>query len=144
MGPAQVDEAVRAGALFLVAPGTDEVTIRRAQDLDVAFVPGVLTATEISRALAYECRFLKLFPASEVGPGYLRAMRGPFPDARFMVTGGIDAPQLGAFHQAGAVAFGLGATLIAEHRSPEEVQRRAQALVTELKRVRAQMAGSGE
>jgi 2-dehydro-3-deoxyphosphogluconate aldolase/(4S)-4-hydroxy-2-oxoglutarate aldolase len=92
--PAQVDRSVAAGAAFCVSPGLDEDVVAAARALDVLAVPGVSTATEVQRAARLGLRHLKLFPAAAVGgPRLVRALAGPFPDVRFVPTGGIGAAE---------------------------------------------------
>lgn len=134
--PEQVDEAAAAGARYLIAPGIDSDCIARAREHDLLFVPGVFTATEIDRALKQGCELLKLFPASEMRPGYLTAMSGPFPQARFMATGGIGLAEIEPYYRAGAVAFGLGSSLVKTGKTSHAVETMARLLVDELLRVR--------
>ncbi len=92
---AQVDQAVEAGASFLVSPGTFEPVIRRAQELGVPILPGVATASDVMRALDLGLDVVKLFPASVVGgPAAIKALSAPFPGLRFMPTGGVNAGNL--------------------------------------------------
>jgi 2-dehydro-3-deoxyphosphogluconate aldolase / (4S)-4-hydroxy-2-oxoglutarate aldolase len=90
--PDQVDVAVDAGARFIVTPGLSSRVVARCRDLSVLVIPGVATATEVMAALDMGCEVLKFFPAATSGGvGALRALAGPFPDARFVPTGGITA-----------------------------------------------------
>lgn len=138
----QVDAAAVAGARYFIAPGLDAPCIRRADELGLPFIPGVFTATEIGAALALGCELLKFFPAGEVRPEYIRAMRGPFPAARFMATGGIDVPQIEPYWRAGVCSFGIGSSLVGTGSSAEQVAESAKTLVAELDRVR-QLHGPG-
>lgn len=89
---AQVDAAVDAGATYLVSPGFDEAVAERAAHHGVPFIPGVATATEIQRAIAAGLDHLKVFPAAAVGGiSALTAFAGPFPDVRFLPSGGVSA-----------------------------------------------------
>jgi len=83
--------AINAGAQFLVTPGfSDEITAS-AIEHGVPIFPGVCTPTEIMKTLRYELPVLKFFPASQYGGlGTLKALNGPFPNIRFMPTGGIN------------------------------------------------------
>ncbi|MEU1181515.1 bifunctional 4-hydroxy-2-oxoglutarate aldolase/2-dehydro-3-deoxy-phosphogluconate aldolase [Streptomyces sp. NPDC005820] len=91
----QAERAVAAGARFVVSPGFDEDVVAKCRDLDVPVVPGVATATELMRALRAGLGTVKLFPAEPLGgPGMLRALSAPFPQARFVPTGGIGADRL--------------------------------------------------
>jgi len=94
----QVDEAVDAGATYLVSPGFDDAVAERAAARGVPLVPGVATATEIQRAVAAGLDHLKVFPAAAVGgPSALRAFAGPFPDVRFLPSGGGSAANAGKY-----------------------------------------------
>lgn len=86
----QVDAAADAGAQFLVSPGLDDAVIARAAERGIPIVPGVATATEIQRALSHGIHHLKLFPAGLVGGlAAVRAFAGPFPDVKFLPSGGV-------------------------------------------------------
>ena len=89
--PAQIGEAVAAGACFLVSPGTSPGLARAAAESPVPFLPGVATASEAMALMELGFRALKLFPAEAAGGVKLLAsLAGPLPDLRFCPTGGID------------------------------------------------------
>ena len=108
---AQVADVADAGAAFTVAPGLAEEVVAACAARDLPHLPGVATATEVTRAVALGCTWLKAFPASQLGPGWVRAQHGPFPDVRFVATGGVDAGSAPDFLRAGCRAVGLGSTL---------------------------------
>ncbi len=108
---AQLEEAIAAGAEFLVAPGLNPELVEATAAAGLLFLPGVYTASEVDRALELGLRFLKLFPAEPAGPGYLAALLQPFPEARFVPTGGIGPGNAAAFLRAGAVALGMGSSI---------------------------------
>ena len=86
----QAEHAVEAGARFIVSPGFDEEVVRRCQELSVPVLPGAATATEIQRARRAGLRVIKFFPAETLGGVHaLDALSAPFPDMRFIPTGGI-------------------------------------------------------
>jgi 2-dehydro-3-deoxyphosphogluconate aldolase/(4S)-4-hydroxy-2-oxoglutarate aldolase len=88
----QVDEALAAGARFLVSPGATPALLDALQASGVPFLPGVATASEIVALLERGITHAKLFPAAVVGGvAALKAFHGPFPQMRFCPTGGIDA-----------------------------------------------------
>ncbi|MYS88672.1 MULTISPECIES: bifunctional 4-hydroxy-2-oxoglutarate aldolase/2-dehydro-3-deoxy-phosphogluconate aldolase [Streptomyces] len=96
--PEQAERAVAAGARFVVSPGFDEEVVAKCSELGVPVVPGIATATELMRALRTGLDTVKLFPAEPLGGiPMLRALAAPFPRARFVPTGGIDAPRLPAY-----------------------------------------------
>ncbi len=114
--PDQVREVAAAGAAFTVAPGTHVDAIAVSTELRLPHLPGVATATDVALALAHGFTWLKAFPASELGPGWIRAMLGPFPQVRFVATGGMTPQTMPAMLEAGCVAVagtsvaGLGAS----------------------------------
>jgi 2-dehydro-3-deoxyphosphogluconate aldolase/(4S)-4-hydroxy-2-oxoglutarate aldolase len=90
--PEQVDACAAAGAQFIVSPGFDEDVVARAQEAGLGVLPGVATATEVQRALRSGLTELKLFPADRLGGiAMIDSLRGPFPDLRFMPSGGVTA-----------------------------------------------------
>ena len=105
------DEAVEAGAEFLVSPGTDAELAAAMLDTGVTVLSGALTPSEVMAALACGVHVVKLFPASLGGPAYLKALRGPFPHVDFVPTGGVNAGNLAEWLAAGAVAVGAGGEL---------------------------------
>jgi 2-dehydro-3-deoxyphosphogluconate aldolase/(4S)-4-hydroxy-2-oxoglutarate aldolase len=91
----QAERAIEAGARFIVSPGFDEEVVRRCQELSVAVLPGAATATEIQRARRAGLRVVKFFPAETLGGVHaLDALSAPFPDLRFIPTGGISPGNL--------------------------------------------------
>ena len=92
---AQVDEAVEAGARFLVSPGFSAAVVRRAQEVGVPVLPGVATPSDVIAALDLGLDAVKLFPANVVGgPAAVKAFSAPFPGLRFVPTGGVSAANL--------------------------------------------------
>lgn len=87
----QAREAVEAGAEFIVSPGFDDATNEYLKELDIPYIPGAVTPTEIMNATAKGVKIIKFFPASCYGGlKTLRALQGPFKNVKFLPTGGID------------------------------------------------------
>jgi 2-dehydro-3-deoxyphosphogluconate aldolase/(4S)-4-hydroxy-2-oxoglutarate aldolase len=126
---AQAEDAVRAGARYLVSPGLFEEVSTFARTRGVLYIPGVLTATEIGTALAWGHRIQKLFPAGLLGPEYLRAVQAPYPEAQFFAVGNIGVDDVPVYLAAGAVGVAMGSQLVGTADSPEVVARRAAAVV---------------
>ncbi|MGC0332319.1 2-dehydro-3-deoxyphosphogluconate aldolase/(4S)-4-hydroxy-2-oxoglutarate aldolase [Streptomyces sp. SAI-170] len=105
--PAQVAEAVGAGARFLVSPGWTDVLLEAMRASGVPFLPGVSTTSEVVALLERGVREMKFFPAQAAGgTAYLRSLAGPLPQARFCPTGGIGpalAPEYLALPNVGCV-----------------------------------------
>lgn len=106
-----VRQAAEAGAAFTVAPGFDPEVAQASLEAGLPHLPGVATASEVQRALALGLTWLKAFPATVLGTGWFSAMKGPFPTARFVATGGIDAGNAAAYLQAGARVVAVGSAL---------------------------------
>ncbi len=106
-----VELAASAGAAFTVSPGFDAEVVRASAAAGMPPLPGVATASEVQAAMALGLTWLKAFPASLLGAGWFRAMAGPFPDARFVATGGMDASNAGAFLDAGVRTVAVGSAL---------------------------------
>lgn len=103
--------ALDAGAAFTVSPGFDLEVVRASSEAGMPPMPGVATPTEVQIALKSGLTWLKAFPASVLGASWLRAMHGPFPHARFVTTGGMDAANAGEFLRAGARVVAVGSAL---------------------------------
>ena len=109
--PEQAAAAAEAGAEFLVSPGTLPALTRAMLDTGTVVMTGALTPTEVMTALELGVDVVKIFPASLGGPSYLGALRGPFPDAPLMPTGGVKPENVADWFAAGAVAVGAGGDL---------------------------------
>jgi Entner-Doudoroff aldolase len=107
----ELQSVAAAGATFAVAPGLSAEAVAAAGALGLPYLPGVATPSEVQAALALGCTTLKLFPAGELGPGWLRALAGPFPQARFVAVGGITRANAAKFMAAGAIGVGIGSSL---------------------------------
>lgn len=94
----QAEQAILAGAQYIVSPGFDAAVVDWCQTQGVAVLPGVATPTEINMALVRDVKLLKFFPAEEFGGiRMLKALHGPYPDVRFIPTGGIRATNLAEY-----------------------------------------------
>jgi len=104
--------AIEAGARYVVSPVFREEVLRVCHRFDVAALPGCFTPTEVLGAWEAGADIVKVFPATALGPGYLRDLRGPFPQLRLMPTGGVSLANAGEWIRAGAVAIGVGTALV--------------------------------
>ena len=107
----QLEAARRAGADFAVAPSLDVSLIDTAVSEGLPFIPGAFTPTEICTAWAAGATFVKLFPASALGPSFARELRGPMPEVELIATGGVDATNARLYLDSGAVAVGIGSAI---------------------------------
>lgn len=104
----QLDSAERAGADYIVSPGLNLKIAEKADQRGLAYLPGVLTPSEIQNVLALGMDCCKIFPASANGPEYIKALKGPFPQVEFFPFGGMTVENASAFVKAGAAGFGIG------------------------------------
>jgi len=108
---AEATSAIAAGAKFILSPSLDAAVIRRTIDLGAVSIPGAFTPTEIFEAWRKGAHLVKVFPAS-IGPAWFRDIRGPLPQIPLMATGGVSVSNIRDFDKAGAVAFGIGSSLV--------------------------------
>jgi 2-dehydro-3-deoxyphosphogluconate aldolase / (4S)-4-hydroxy-2-oxoglutarate aldolase len=108
----QARSAVDAGATFLVMPHTDLAIIEWAARRHLPVFPGAFSPTEILAGWRAGAAAIKLFPASAVGPHFVRELRGPLPEVPLIPTGGITLENAPAFISAGALAVGMGSWLM--------------------------------
>jgi len=106
-----VAQALSAGAAFTVSPGLDLDVVRASHDAGLISLPGIATASEVQSALTAGLTWLKAFPASVLGTEWLTAMNAPFPQARFVTTGGMNAANAGEYLDAGASVVAVGSAL---------------------------------
>jgi len=106
------EQAIDAGASFIVSPCCVPEVIQATIDRGVLSIPGCFSPTEVLTAVRLGAPVVKLFPASVLGPQFIREMAGPFPGLRTIPTGGITLDNIGQFLAAGATAIGLGGRLV--------------------------------
>ena len=104
--------AILQGADFIVTPIVSVPTIELCRRYSIPTVIGSFTATEILTAWQAGATFVKVFPASAVGPGYLKDIRGPLPQVKLIPTGGVTLKNAGDFIRAGASAIAVGGNLV--------------------------------
>jgi 2-dehydro-3-deoxyphosphogluconate aldolase/(4S)-4-hydroxy-2-oxoglutarate aldolase len=107
----QLEAARRAGAEFAVSPLFDASLVDTAVSEHVPYIPGAFTPSEVHAAWAAGATFVKLFPASALGPTFVRELRKPFPEVELIPTGGIDATNARLYLDSGAAAVGVGGAI---------------------------------
>ena len=108
----EVEAAHAAGACLVISPNVDMAVIRRANQLGMVSMPGALTPTEIVAAYDMGADIVKLFPAGELGLGYIKAVRGPLVHIPMSAVGGVKPENVGEFLSAGVCGFGVGGQLV--------------------------------
>ena len=104
-------KVIDAGARFIVSPVFRRDVIEACHSRDVAVTPGCFTPTEILDAWDAGADIVKVFPATALGPGYIKDVRAPLPHVKLMPTGGVTLDNAGEWITAGAVAVGVGSAL---------------------------------
>jgi len=122
---------VDAGAQFLTSPGFDPKIVEFAAHENVVVLPGALTPTEVMNAAKAGADFIKIYPCAQVGgPSYIRALKSPFPELRFIASGGVTQTTVAEYIRGGAAAVGIGADLIHQ----DAIRRREASWIRELAR----------
>jgi 2-dehydro-3-deoxyphosphogluconate aldolase/(4S)-4-hydroxy-2-oxoglutarate aldolase len=103
---------IDAGARFIVSPVYRQDVIAASHARDIAIMPGCFSPTEILNAWDGGADVVKVFPATALGPGYIKDVRGPLPQIKMMPTGGVTLDNAGEWIRAGAVAVGVGTALL--------------------------------
>lgn len=109
--PELVEMTAAVGGNFIISPDTDLAVIKKTLELGLVSMPGALTPTEIKAAHSAGADFVKLFPISNMGPGYLKAVRAPLNHIKMMAVGGINEKNMRDYLDAGACGFGIGGNL---------------------------------
>lgn len=110
----ELERAAAAGADYAVTPITRTDLLTAALDAGIPLVPGGLTPTELHAGWSGGAAAVKVFPAGQVGPGYVADLSGPFPDLRVIPSGGVDLEASRAWLDAGAVAVSVGGPLLGD------------------------------
>jgi len=126
---------IEAGARFIVSPGFDQETVKRAKQFDTIVMAGALTPTEVIAAWKAGSDMVKIFPCGNVGGAkYIRALKGPLPHVPMIPTGGVNLETAGDFIRAGAEALGIGSELVSssalQSRDTLEITRAARRYIS--------------
>ncbi|MFT4210833.1 MAG: bifunctional 4-hydroxy-2-oxoglutarate aldolase/2-dehydro-3-deoxy-phosphogluconate aldolase [Microbacterium sp.] len=108
ISPEQIEIVAEAGAAFTVAPGFDPDVAAASVAQGLPHIPGVASGSEVQAALRAGFTWLKAFPAERLGPQWIRHLRGPFPQVRFVATGGVTPETAATFLEAGCRVVALG------------------------------------
>lgn len=113
LDPETARRCLDAGAHFLTSPGLDLSIVELTSKANIVTMPGALTPSEIAAAWRAGVDFIKVFPCAQVGgASYIRALKGPFPNASLVAAGGVTQQTASDLIRAGATALGIGAELI--------------------------------
>jgi len=134
-----VDEIYSAGGKLVVAPNTDPAVIKRSLECGLEPIPGFATATEGLTACKAGARYLKLFPASSLGPSSVRALKTILPThAAVLAVGGVTRATLQDWWDAGVEGFGIGSEIYRPGRSADEIFHLATELAAAINKLTTQ------
>ena len=127
--------AILSGAEFIVSPSFDLDTAKLCNRYHIPYIPGCMTITEVVTATSIGCDIIKLFPASQMGPGFIKSIKAPLPNVQIMPTGGVDINNIGDWIKAGSICVGIGGefTKLADFGKHEEIASVAKAYVDKVK-----------
>ncbi len=108
----QVELTAKAGGKFIISPDTCESVIRKTNELGLVSIPGALTPTEIQNAHRFGADFVKMFPITNMGLSYVKAVTAPLSHIRLLAVGGIDESNMAEYLNAGVCGFGIGANIV--------------------------------
>ena len=108
----QAEATAAAGGTFVISPNCNQMVIRRTRELEMVSIPGAMTPTEIVQAAQWGASVVKVFPAGNLGPDYIKAVRGPLDHIPLCAVGGVDHNNLEEFHRAGVTCFGVGSNIV--------------------------------
>ncbi len=129
--------AIINGAAFVVSPAFDEATIKMCNRYRVAYMPGTTTIQGVIQALELGADIVKVFPGEVVGSKFIKAVKGPLPQAQMMPTGGVSIDNVAEWFKAGAVAVGAGGALTGGGKSLAEITETAKKFVAAVAAARA-------
>lgn len=107
----QVRLTEQAGGTFIISPNVNEEVIKESCRCGLVSIPGALTPTEIENASRSGADFVKLFPVTNMGPGYVKAVKAPLSHIRLLAVGGINESNMKDYLAAGVCGFGIGSNI---------------------------------
>ena len=130
----QVDRVKEIGVDFIFTPAYSEELVKYCLHNNVHIIPGVFSPSEIQNGMGYGLTLFKLFPASEMSYGFLKAIKGPFPNVDLMAVGGVNNKNLGEFFKNGYSGAALGSSIVMQNATDDDYSTIESNLI-ELKKV---------
>ncbi|UCA60065.1 bifunctional 4-hydroxy-2-oxoglutarate aldolase/2-dehydro-3-deoxy-phosphogluconate aldolase [Chryseobacterium rhizoplanae] len=130
----EMDDYVHAKADFIITPVIREALVKHALERNILLIPGCFTPSDINIAYQNGLTLVKIFPADALGKNYIKSVQPVFPGMNFMPTGGIHAEfeDIMEWLNGGAVAAGLGSSLIGKDNNEEELTLKTKKLLQQL------------
>ena len=128
-------DAIEAGAKYVVSPGYSEEVDRVCKEMQVLYLPGCMTVSEIMKAMDAGNKMIKLFPGDVFGAKYVKAIKAPIPNVEIMPTGGVSVDNIEEWFANGVSCVGVGSSLI--KGSLEDIENTAKAFMKKMDKIRA-------
>ena len=127
-------DAIEAGAKYVVSPGYSEEVNKVCKEMNVLYLPGCMTVSEIMKAMDAGNKMIKLFPGDVFGAKYVKAIKAPIPNVEIMPTGGVSVDNIEEWFANGVSCVGVGSSLI--KGSLEDIENRAKAFMKKMEKIR--------
>lgn len=144
LDPETARAAILAGAHFIVSPSLNPETAKLCNRYQVPYMPGAATMGEIVAAMECGSDIVKVFPGELFGPTFIKAAKGPLPQASLMPTGGVSLENVGEWIEAGSVAVGVGSHLTAGAKTGNfgSITKTAGEFVEKIRAARMKLSGT--
>ena len=129
-----VRAALDAGAQFLLTPSTDRDVVLYCEEHQIPLVPGVMTPTDVSFCYQHGFTTLKMFPAADLPPGYVKNLKGPLDETEYVALGGVTPDNIGEFFRRGYIGVGLGSAILPKEYVAQDRWDEGAAYVADLVR----------
>lgn len=127
-------DAIEAGAKYVVSPGYSEEVNKVCKEMNVLYLPGCMTVSEIMKAMDAGNKMIKLFPGDVFGAKYVKAIKAPIPNVEIMPTGGVSVDNIEEWFANGVSCVGVGSSLI--KGSIEDIENTAKAFMKKMEKIR--------
>ena len=127
-------DAIEAGAKYVVSPGYSDEVNKVCKEMNVLYLPGCMTVSEIMKAMDAGNKMIKLFPGDVFGPKYVKAVKAPIPHVEIMPTGGVNIDNVEEWFKMGVSCVGVGSSLI--KGSLEDIEKLAAEFVAKIAKIR--------
>ena len=126
-------DAIEAGAKYVVSPGYSEEVDKVCKEMQVLYLPGCMTVSEIMKAMDAGNKMIKLFPGDAFGAKYVKAIKAPIPNVEIMPTGGVSVDNIEEWFANGVSCVGVGSSLI--KGSLEDIENTAKAFMKKMDKI---------
>lgn len=119
----EIDELAKLKVPYILAPGFDAEIVEYAQEKGIEVLPGVLTPTDVQMAVNHGITLLKLFPADAFGKGYIKALKGPFPQTDYVAVGGVNLDTAASYFKQGFSGIAVGNNLVPKKACLQDLEK---------------------